>query len=78
MVRRKRRPLGHDERSECYSQPKRDDLCATYAQTHLHPMTKKQVHVPLSWATIDWNPEDTWGKITVPLLLEAGVRLGKH
>ena len=32
------------------------------------------VRVSLSWSVIDWHPEDTWKKVTLPALLEAGVK----
>ena len=39
----------------------------------LHPM--KPVHVSLNWTVIDWHPDDTWKKVTLPCLIEAGVSL---
>jgi hypothetical protein len=31
------------------------------------------VHVALSWTVIDWHPDDTWKKTTLPALIAAGV-----
>ena len=31
------------------------------------------VNVPLNWHKIDWMPEDTWKKITLPKILNAGI-----
>lgn len=33
---------------------------------------KPSIHVALSWTVIDWHPDDTWKKITLPSLAEAG------
>lgn len=32
------------------------------------------VHVPLPWTKIDWRPDETWNKQTLPKLVEAGVK----
>lgn len=34
---------------------------------------KRPVHVTLNWTVIDWHPEDTWVKRTLPALVNAGV-----
>lgn len=34
------------------------------------------VNVALNWNRIDWNPDETWGKITWPKLLAAGICAG--
>jgi hypothetical protein len=33
---------------------------------------KQSIHVPLSWTVIDWHPDDTWKKTTLPSLADAG------
>lgn len=35
------------------------------------------VQVELSWACVEWRPEDTWGKVLLPRLVEEGLA-AKH
>ena len=34
---------------------------------------RQTVHVALNWSAIDWHPDDTWKKATLPKLIAAGV-----
>lgn len=33
----------------------------------------RQVNVALNWTRIDWHPGDTWKKVTLPRLIDAGL-----
>lgn len=37
-------------------------------------MPKQIVQIPLQWIKINWHPDDTWERVTLPKLLKAGIR----